>query len=198
MTEPERLGRRTRHEVSKRGWLAFLSTPFLPGGGRGVLFVVVTSFLIGGSLGIARAIGPSGAMTHLEAPVMGGLFCAFGYIVTAIAFPSAFLTQRTGEPRGRFVVRCIIFAAVLLATITPALTAVVLGGGRVLDFNHIGNPFYFAYGPAFGGDVIFVFAACVFVTLVANIPRITRGIEEVQEASRARRRPNTNNAQAPS
>jgi hypothetical protein len=196
MTEPEALGRRTRKYVTPNPVLALLATPFLPGGGRGVLLLF---------LHCACALVAARAALHVDAAppaaveeTLGVITVFYGYAFAFIALPAALGARIVRTAAGRMRLRAAILLGVPLAVVLPAPLGLLLDVPAWAELEHPLNPVWVMIEierSASGGRTLWLallgLLGAALVTLLVNMPRILDGIREVRAASaaaRARRR----------
>jgi hypothetical protein len=176
--------------------LALAATPFLGGGGRGALFVLLHLALITVvTRGILWLPTGSGVVRHGSGD--HAMLVALGLVIVVwVLLPSVCLPRAT--PKERFTSRFLIPALVMLTTCLPPLVFLFFGRkGTGLD--HPGNPFWVVQ--EFDGANGWVDAALsnhrplawalmivAALALIANLPRILGGVREVRAAGRKLRR----------
>ena len=208
-TEPEPLGRRVARQAPRSRLLALLATPFLPGGGRGLLFwFLCEAVVLGGAMLLATQA--QGGWTlfppALVAPAVGAfaswdawwneglwallttaIYCAFYIAVPALVVRSK--TSPIRRLRARLLVPFLILGGIAL----PSLFLFLQTGPDDSTVEHAFNPFWmldkgwndspFDTEP-FGALLLVASAA---VALLLPVPRMKRGLAEVADASAARR-----------
>jgi len=195
-TEAEALGRRVRKHVPRDPVLALLATPFLPGGGRGmVLFLGYAALTLGGMLPLARgapSIGPS--LIGGDTDVLQGAGVVFAYAATYLGLPAVLATKLVGSARGRALVRITIPTLLVVGMFLPALVGMFFGVGDWMQFRHPGNPGWMMLAVLEGGRearaawrYLMVLYPLAAVSVISNVPRMLRGFREVQAASAERR-----------
>lgn len=187
MTEPESLPKRVPLTVPRRAWLALLTAPFLPGGGRGMILFVL--FGVAGTLILRIGIGgPIAPHLTLIDPVLGW-YMLIATSAVWIAIPSVFFPAIVKTPRGLFRARLTLMLAHVGCVVLPGLIGVFLRDEDLMLSRHILNPFW-AFKSAVKdcppGFVVLAAAGFGFAVLV-NLPRMEAGLLEVLRASRARR-----------
>jgi len=210
-TEPERLGRRVRKQVPKHPLLAFLATPFLPGGGRGLLLFTSLLMLLGSALaatlfaappalrhltGMAAAMASAGraTITGADAAWLSLRACAVLclYAFTYVALPTGVLSFFPAVPRR--LAAALVPLLALLAFAIPTVWSLFTDSepSRFMGTDHLGNPFWIV------GDVLdhagrstgpsqLTLLLIAAAALVLNLPRIVRGTSEVLQESAERR-----------
>ncbi len=192
VTEPERLPRRTATRVPRRPVLAALAAPYLPGGGRGVLWwFVQLAILVAWASLMSASRGTAGGGVMSAWRNWGGdgfeRFCAFAaYFAVYLAGLSLLLTRLRERSYGPLAARLILPSVAILSMVVPILIGFLLEKRAWQNGEHVLLPFWVAFqadqGPARAGAV--VVAALV---LLANGPRLVRSVQEVLAASRKRR-----------
>ena len=186
-TESEALGRRAALRVPKNPILAAAITPWLPGGGRGLLLTLIHLALVF----CATVVGHLALKTPGQSLWDEGLPAAPAAILYALIYlglPSALLAPFTVSPVYRAAVRVLIPFLVFVFAAVPALLGFFLEDDGLMDMEHPGNPFYL-FEQCFrdrGFDYIGVWtflAILAGLALVLNLKRIVLGVIEVQQAS---------------
>jgi len=192
-TEDERFSPRMATLVPKHPLLALLAAPFLPGRGRGFLFLLLcTTTLVfvnetwasslaasrGGSTGFFdRAFLVVPRLTALFIMIYGGL----GSLVRSLLRKGVF---------GNWVARVAVLLMIAVFSLVPTLFEVFLFDRRSLEWSgiHALNPF-FTIGKfaSDGGRPMPYLVAFATVTVLLNAPVMARGITETLAASKARR-----------
>jgi len=178
--EPERLPRAVLARARKRG-LPFFLAPWMPGGGRGVLLVLVNNGLVLGAAVLAALLG--GMRTdwwHMVA----AMAAVQAWFVLVLLLPTGALAHWLDRAWARtvaLVAICILPAALVLV---PALVQFLLGD-VANPFDHLGNPAHFSTDLFDEGAVndpvgLAAFAAVVFLALALNTPRALRSLTEVR------------------
>lgn len=197
VTEPERLGRRSRHRIPGNRVAALLSIPLLPGGGRGYLsLLLMTAAVLGvftvGGLWIGD-VGDSGVTWTEFRERLSALVACTAYAWVYFGLTSAFTTKLVKRFAGRVLALLLIPLTVSVSFFLPVLEGLASGSTHDL-FEHAGNPLYLPL--TFLNDWMdfpdrwFWLGLMIFLgVLVAllNGPRMLRGVSEVLEASAAQR-----------
>lgn len=187
--EPEALGRHVVRHVSPRPWLALLSAPFLPGGGRGVALMALHMLASLGTLFVVRLIPGADAPELTKALI--GLALVYAYAWIYVALPAAIASLLPPKLSTRVLTRVTILCGIPMLVLLPPLAGLVLGIPSWMDFLHPLNPLFplleLAKGRAFSSVEKSAFLVATVVAILANTPRMTRGFAEVLAASRARR-----------
>lgn len=192
-TEDERFSPRMATLVPKHPLLALLAAPFLPGRGRGFLFLLLcTTTLVfvnetwasslaasrGGSTGFFdRELLVVPRLTALFIMIYGGL----GSLVRSLLRKGVF---------GNWVARVAVLLMIAVFSLVPTLYEVFLFDRRSLEWSgiHALNPFFtigkFSHDDARPMPYLVAFAA---VTVLLNAPVMARGLVETLAASKARR-----------
>lgn len=187
VSEPNSLGRRVAAEVGRRPIASWLMAPWLPGGGRGVLFYLLHLGLVMVAYPILRVATTSSSTYPLGSH---GIFAFYGlclYVTGYVLMPAGLLSRSLDRLPVRVAARVLVPFLALVLFVLPALLAFLFGLGDMDSFRHPGNPGYFARENWIEFDwpaawlVVALFAA---LALVINLPRLYRGIEEVGEAQR--------------
>ncbi len=197
VTEPERLGRRAARKVPRSTALALLVSPWLPGGGRGVLFALLH---LGALLLFLSRRALVDRFSGTPAPFSGPLlkdevevWLMLGtYLVTILLFTPAIFAPWTRRPVIRVLSLLSIPLVVLLAFI--AVTSIRAALSIHPTEMHVANPILplaHAFGGWFGEASIQSHLAILSLgtaaVLLLNTWRVLRGLAEVVSASSARR-----------
>lgn len=195
-TEAEPMSRRVAAQVPT--WIpALLAAPFLPGGGRGVLFSLILHLaFVGGICAVVAGVPhtSSGWMPGPDAAMSLAIALA-SYSTIYLFIPGAIMSgARSSEPRARLVSRLVILAILAFGMSVPTIVLGLSGSNFEHSFRHPFTPVEGArifvdskVEPAqratyMGGLTIFV-----IVGLLLNAPRVARGVIEVREAAQRRR-----------
>jgi hypothetical protein len=191
-TEAERLGRRTTKHVTPHRALALLTTPFLPGGGRGVLLLLVhfACAILGAQAALIVDSAPPSAVQE----TLGVVAVFYGYVLVFIGLPAALGGRVVRTAAGRMRLRVAILIGVPLVIVLPAVLGLLFDVRAWTELEHPLNPIWVmvemerssAGGTAFLMAILGVFVAAL-VTLAANAPRVFDGVREVLAASAAAR-----------
>jgi len=187
VTESEALGRRARAHVPRNRVLALLAVPFLPGGGRGALFLLLYAALIMVSsvlVVVSDTFNPTHKNVSDELTVIAA---ALGYLWFYLALPAGLGSFRKLDFKGRVVLRIAIPLAVLLSFFLPSLVGLFLDVKSWMEFEHPFFPFYTLeqLSRGRGSRVAFslvVLGAGAVLAVAINLPRLVRGLFEVAEA----------------
>ncbi len=189
-TEEGKLSPRARLRVPRNGLLAFFATPFLPGGGRGLVFAIL--------LGGIALFGPWVLALLWDQDTPGhtagrALRVAWYYIVFFAAL-GGFVRARLGPGEARnWYARGVLPGALFLGVLLPLIVGAAGGSSVMRGWSplQLFNPFmtlaHLGYGWGSSNIEGWVFGMTL-VVVVLNIPSIGRGIAEVQTASFERRR----------
>jgi hypothetical protein len=189
-TEPDTLGRRTQKHVTAKPWLALLSIPFLPGGGRGMLLFLVhfVCALLGGLLTLISGTKHNGA-----SEVVGMVSVYYGYAFVFLGLPAGIASFFVRSERARWRARVVIFLLVPVAILGPALLGLLFDIDPWMELEHPLNPVWVMDKLAGSSDRFAVVLALMglsigsLITLAFNLRRMRLGALEVLAASRARR-----------
>ena len=186
-TEQSKLSPRVKTMVPKRRWLAILSIPFLPGSGRGMLFVWVMAavYMVPGVvLPLLFGRYPDEWPTFVSC--LGWMYILF--FVGLLSWLRGRVPQTI---RFNWITRSMIVVLLAICCFVPLLIDLLLRG-RVGDWNylHLLNPFF-----TMGGlwpwrrliTPLIVMSVMAGFMIVLNLPAIRAGILEVLAESRKRR-----------
>jgi hypothetical protein len=180
VSEREGLGRRVATTLPKSKLLRLLILPWLPGGGRGTIWLLgvhalilgFTSWMVAGSaLGSFMGMTPDG--------VLRALLATMSYSVVYLLLPAALFTNRTRRLQRSTLVRIVIPAFVLLGFLLPTVLGFILGEGDLAGGQHYGNPFW-TIAKGIEGDVeSWPLWLAAFLTILLQVPRLVRAVREV-------------------
>lgn len=202
-TERETLPRRVRSDVSANRWLALLSTPFLPGGGRALLHFLGSCALVFAGQWSARSLIPLSSSGWFRAfgeePIRQVTFAGYLWILLA---GISWIAVRWTNPRDggsaaanwtlrRWVTRAAIPIAFVATLIGPPMIAFLAGHSfQTSDRLGMVNPIWTmdegGMSTRAHGRSAAVFVVVVLV-LALNGGRLVRGVREVWSASAERR-----------
>ncbi len=191
-TEPERLSNRVASRVPKNRFLALLAVPFLPGGGRGYVFLLLVSTVYAAACAAIFYYMPARS-TALPRMGYGVISAALLSVVVFTGFPSGLYCFFT---RNR-IARLAAFASVV--AVAALGTFVHLSFLYRLDESSpwmLTNPFAlsaFYWGTSWSGreELLPHFEIMLGLALLAallNAPRMILGVREVLLASAAARK----------
>lgn len=189
LTEPEPLGRHVRLHVSRNPLLAALSAPFLPGGGRGALLMLLHMLLAAFGALACMAFGPVDPVRRSAA--FFGLLGVYAYAWIYMGIPAGAASYFVRSLRGRVVTRMGIVFLLPVVMLGPLLVGLVLGISGLSDPLHPFNPAT-ALGALMDSRemtklVELALAALTLLSLALNAPRMIQGVREVLAASAERR-----------
>jgi hypothetical protein len=189
VTERERLPRAVAAHLPRWSRIAPLQA-WLPGGGRGALYLVLNlgAFVaVYGILVFARFGGGLGGLGSV-AGAQGNFASIASVVLLAIVFlglPSALLARFLDRGAGRAAARILVPALLLLSVLLPLFLGFLIGQGHsdkwlllsIPDrFNPNGTPVD-DWGP-----VMMWMCALSVLALIANVPRVVRSYAEVRSA----------------
>jgi hypothetical protein len=187
-TEPERLGRRVAATLPKNRLLAWLATPFLPGGMRGLLFFIVGGGLISAWVYVYPSIAdPSfsfkGGQVWIPPTILG-------YGVVYLGLPGAMASFKADKMVTRILSRLGILAFFLGSIILPTLFTFLLDLDGWQDWEHPGNIFLvvdhlWREPMTYGAQFAFVVGA-VGLVLLLNSWRFVKMVREMRTVLRER------------
>jgi hypothetical protein len=183
--EEETLGRRVRLTVPASRLAALLAAPFLPGGGRGVLLMVLNALAVGAvAWGLARWKSPARFDDSLWIPTAFSV-----YLLIYVLIPTVVLSRWTAQLKWRVVARLSVVVVAALAFVIPTILGFLIGSDEVMRGHHVGNPVWVvdkAMDEDYRGLVTVALIAALAVLL--NVARVGRGLRELASASAERRR----------
>lgn len=201
-TEEDQLRRGLAQRVPKNALLAQIAAPFLPGGGRGVLFIGLLAAFALATVPLALDwSSPVRTDSDLRA-ALAAVAVTWAYVamhIGVIAGVGSFIVQ---SPGGRTALRWTILASVPFAILMPGLIGLFLGIDRWRELEHPFNPIQVLgnIGDSESYQNLFAYVVLVLAALAAlvlNLGRILAGLGEVVAASRARRARATARVEAP-
>lgn len=192
VTEPERLPRRAATRVPRSPVLALLAAPFLPGGGRGVLWWMLHVAVLGAWAAAHPAGAPRTWVSSFDVwrdwTIEGGLRWAsvMAYFYAYLAGLSLLTTRLRERSYGPLATRMILPSVAILSMVLPNMVGFLIGSRAWQNGEHALNPFWVmdADGKGTSRAIAVAFA---LVVLLANAPRLVRSVREILDASRARR-----------
>ena len=192
VTETERISRRVRAFVPRSRVRAFLITPFLPGGGRGLLLLLLHAGMIAAAMSVVAFAGsvhrPGTHREHTGFALI--VFTAF--VVHYLALPSLVASRSSANARTRLLTRVLIPVIALLAGFLPNLLGFLVGNEAWLGGRHLLDPFWVVIRGAFESDEAYGYAlvatGSAALVLLMNLPRLVDGVREVLTASAERDR----------
>lgn len=186
VTEPRGLGRRARLGVPRSRVVALVTLPWYPGGGRGVLFLILhLGAIAGGGLLLVRRFRPIAA-NPLEDGV-GALILAVPIcLLYATLVPGVFARLCEQTPTRR-IVRLATPIVLLLGILLPGLVGALFDDRALGGFKHVGNPFWILEWTwsrnALPMGMLGGYAGLAGLALTVNLPRIVAALRETLAAS---------------
>lgn len=189
-TESPRLSPRVRRHVPRNRILAGLVAPLLPGSGRGLLFVVLLAAVaMGGTVLLPEVWGDGSDKSNpIDDQMAVGVWC---YVVLFSALGCALRGRLAPVDTRNWWARALLPVLMMLSALVPLLVGVVGSTRSVMrrwSPLQLFNPFASLSHLGEKTTVMSWLAAATGVALVVNIAAMVRGVSEVMEASRQRRR----------
>ncbi len=182
VSEPNPLGRRVSSEVARSRFWSWITSPWLPGGGRGVVFYLLHLGLLMGIYPVLRVATRDSSTNTIGEEGLFGFYGICLYATGYVLLPSGLLSGSLGKLPVRIAARILVPFLALVLFVLPALLSFLFGIDDSDSFRHPGNPGYFVSENWLGFEwpaawaVVLVFAGSA---LAINLPRIFRGIQEV-------------------
>ncbi len=192
-TEEPELSPRVRARVPRSPTIAFLALPFLPGAGRGLLFAVLATALVG----IATIFGQAKDGWPVSRDHLTWLAWAhYAVLYASIAFLLRRLLRRIRRPAlaARLATAAFfLFVGILLPTLLQVAFRSTSGSaGREWTLLQVLNPYWttgtFARRPTGASLALPLLLLIDLVLLLLCLPSVLRSVGEVFAASRANRR----------
>jgi len=187
-TEPERLGRRVIATLPRRSSLAWLATPLLPGGARGLLFFLVAGLLVTGWTFIYPLLAdPSFSFRNGQAWIPFVLL-VYGFVY--LGLPSGIFSRGADHMGIRILARVSVLVLFVATILLPSLIGFLLGIDSLESFEHAGNVFLvvdhlFSHDLDELGQATLV--TVVFLGVLGlNAPRLIGQARELQRALASR------------
>ncbi|MEZ6015190.1 MAG: hypothetical protein R3F49_08760 [Planctomycetota bacterium] len=186
LTERRTLGQRVSLHVPRSPLVALLVSPWLPGGGRGVLLhaLHVAGITLWGAILMAiHRVSPTNPLADGFGAVLVTALLALVY-VPLLPGVFAWLLERPG---GRLVVRIGAPVLLLLSILVPGVVGAFTRDRDLAQLQHLANPFW-VVERAYMQDGVTLQQAALFgglalVALLINAPRVIAGIFEVLRAA---------------
>jgi hypothetical protein len=195
--EAERLGRRVERHVPKNGLLALLAAPFLPGGGRGMLFWLFMNLFLAAGLATIHGVWGSDPWSAKSLDLWwrsGITSVAFTsiYCTVYLGVPSVLFSGASNDPKTRRLARASVLLFILLSILVPSLLFFAFNPRGTNAFDHPLDPFWVVPKAWDGrGDLaveLYLFGPlALLLVFLMNWRRVAAGINEVVAASRNRR-----------
>ena len=180
VTEEETLSPRVRTLVPRRRLFALLSVPFLPGGGRGLLFtLLLAGIAFGATYAIPALVSgdvPNGDTVELVAK-------AWCYVLIYASLAKLLRNLMPAGGRASGVLRAGFPVVVAFIAILPAVFRLLAGGHGEMPLLGL-NPFAALSGRGGAADWVLIGAP---VLLVGHVGSMVAGVREVLQASAGRR-----------
>jgi hypothetical protein len=184
-TERETLGRRVSNTLPRSLALRALALPWLPGGARGFLWVVMTFGAIGAVYAIATA-------NHVMAARFGGTVPRFGIALASVLAYLVIYTQLfaglfpnwKSRPKRMLLNRAMAPILLILGIVVPNIYGFLIQNQELAEGLHLGNPFWSLLKIVSDEkDPTLLFLAAG-VVLVLQLFRVMPAIKEVMSAPR--------------
>ncbi|MCB9914734.1 MAG: hypothetical protein H6828_06235 [Planctomycetes bacterium] len=181
VTEPERLGRRVTSGLPRFRLLRLLEAPFLPGGGRGLLFFLVGSALVNAWAYLYPLIAVHELHYDKHEVLVPPAVTLYGLIYLGV--PSALFSLHSDSVVARTVARVVTLCAFFAGLLLPALFGFLFGLEQWARFRHPLHVFLAVEDVWEGrGRVGGVWPFLIVggaVALALNTPRLWRALREV-------------------
>lgn len=189
--EPERLGRRVAPNLPSGALRRLVITPWLPGGGRGLVYFFVHLALI---LAVACSLAtydhvqnamPGGSSLLVDLMGDGGLavFAGACYALVWTLLPMGLLQGFRRTHRQTMGVRGVVLLTPLILILLPNLFGVMLESRSLMNGEHAGNPGLLMDGGWDGHTqypgILFLLVVTATASFLLNLPRIVAGLTEV-------------------
>ncbi len=193
VTEAETLPRRVGPRIPSQRLVALLASPYLPGGARGFLhFLLHLGLLLAFLLFVLDPVpggvfGIPGGSRGAELALIGAML----YAVVYIGLPSAILAPFAGNPALRAAARASIPFLVAAFAFLPAVLGFFIDHVGLMQMRHAGNPVHLMLvtinrSPSDARWTWLLLLVLSVVTVIANVPRISRAFLDVARCSSAR------------
>jgi ABC-type transport system involved in multi-copper enzyme maturation permease subunit len=182
VTEREQLPRAVAAHLPRWSNVFPLSV-WLPGGGRGALFVLVHGVLL-----LAAYLAICLSSFASSATVADNFIVLVGAVMNAVVFlllPTALLSRASKTLGGRVIVRLITLFFFAAANLGPLFLAFVLGRSGLEQWVLVAAPFERILGQSFDGPLK-ALVVLTILTLAVNVPRCVTAVAEVAAARRKR------------
>ena len=181
--ETHTLSPRVRTRVPRNPFLAVLAAPWLPGGHRGSLFVLMVS-----AVGLGLAVGlPALSGVPVPSRIEDRVVLAFGYVLAYAALARLFRRRFGPSPKGSRRALVLTLTVLAIATLLPMLFGLQGGGMSISPFACLSPVWMLVFdgrSPPISDAAAWTFVAVAGVFLLLDG---IRGLREVLAASAARR-----------
>ena len=196
VSERESLGLRVKNHLPSNPALRLFLLPWLPGGGRGTLWLLLTLVMVctwgttmleGTTFFASSVIGgtrPSGTMSAVDLTKMA-IWATGAYAVIYLLLPTAVFSNRSGGLKRSALTRGLIPALFVGGLIVPPLVGFVTGDGELAQGRHLGNPFVMVDRIERGAETATMILLIASIVLGLQLARVMRGIVEVIRAPQA-------------
>jgi hypothetical protein len=193
VSERESLGMRVKHQLPANPLLRIFLLPWLPGGGRGTLWLVMTLTMICAWGGLILEGSTSFMATGLVSPSSTGMLSSGNmaalavwstgaYAVVYLCLPSAVFSNRSNSIGRTTLARALIPALFIGGLIVPPLIGFVTDNTDLLQGSHVGNPFLMVDRIERGMEDASMILVVAGAVLGLQFARIFRGVAEVTNA----------------
>ncbi len=185
LTEEEPLSPRVAAHLPRNRWMAVAAAPLLPGGGRGVLFVIGSSALVWGVAAVLRATA-TGSPRSWVGEMWGVAFAIWAYAFFYCGLGRLVRGRMRAGLRANWVARAAALALLALGCMLPLFVELALTGTvHRWHLGHVSNPFWTLERPRAPVEPLLLTGgiACGLV-LLSMLPAARRGLREVTAARR--------------
>lgn len=182
-TERETLGRRVSVSLPNNKLLRLFLLPWLPGGGRGALWLLgMNASIVAFVLWRLSASSLTGFLVVSGSELRDLIVVVAAYSLIYVLLPSALLSNRGKTPKQTIRARITIPALFILGMLVPAILGFMLDWQDLAMGQHFGNPFWAGVQVVKGSfDYSPVLVAAGFVVLLQAL-RLARCAREVWTA----------------
>lgn len=194
VSERESMGLRVKNQLPANRLLRTFLLPWLPGGGRGALWLLMTLFMVYMWGAMLSTGSPSGlAAIFTSAPVgvahvnsgLDMISATVAYALLYLLLPTAVFSNRSNALQRTTLSRGLIPALFVSGLIVPPLLGFVIGDQNLSMGRHPGNPFSVFERIDNGSESGTLVIIMGFTALCLQFARILRGILEVVTAPSA-------------
>lgn len=183
-SERETLGRRVTSTLPRAAGLRLFALPWLPGGGRGFLWLVLTQGLILVAVLVATRDRPSFFGLASNASPFEMVATVACYVMIYTSFFPALLPAWTERPRRILLNRAFVFTSFAFGMVAPNIAGFLLGNGDWQRGNHLGNPFWVINEVSNGDGVPGALLVVTGLVIALQVRRVLVALMEVVRAPR--------------
>ena len=180
-TERESLGRRVATILPRSRFVRLLLLPWLPGGGRGAMWLLGIHLVVLGVVFTSIGASPTSSMGGKSTmQIQQGLLVVCSYSVIYVLLPAVLFNNRTRRLHRSTLARVAVIVFFVLGMLVPMVLGFLSGNGDLASGEHFGVPFWVLdetfSKDDFDASPLFLVAGLV---ILLHVLRFARALREV-------------------